>query len=165
PASTAASPASSGNSLPEVKVRHAAQPPGRLDDSGAGKLSLAEIEAKMSALRNPGRRATKEWNKILETLSPGDYPELLAYADKNLPKSVRDGWRLPLVTQWAITDPAAAMAYANSLSNKHDRDQAVWAAVTGWAETDAKAASAWVQQLPPGQMRNQAINSIVGFLA
>src|SRR5262249_2053378 len=142
---------SSRPALPEVKVRRTTPDPESVKSaSPPGKLSLAEIEARMASMRNLDGRGYKEWTKILESLGPGDYAELLAFADKNLSKSMRDRLRLGLVTQWAMHDPAAAIAYANALVNKNDRDQAIFAAVRGWAETDAKGAAAWAQQLPPG---------------
>src|SRR2546425_612739 len=123
--------------LPEVKIRRTAADPESLRSIG-GKLSLAEIEARMSAMKGFEGRAAREWMKILETLGPGDYAELLGFADKSLSKSMRDRLRPGLITSWAMSDPAAAIAYANGLANKHDREQAIFAAVRGWAESDAK---------------------------
>src|SRR5260370_2651655 len=110
------------------------------------KPSLAEIEEKFSSAKE--RIRPKEWERILDSLNAQDFPGLLAAAEKNPSKSIRDGIRAGLLTRWAASDPTSAMEYANSIAGKKDKENAILAVLRGWAEKDAEAAAAWAKQIP-----------------
>src|ERR1051325_8217873 len=59
----------------------------------AGKLSLAELEQKISSIKIPdwrwGMGGQRDLWRMLETAEPADVPELIAFADKNSSLQIR----------------------------------------------------------------------------
>lgn len=157
-------------SLPSVRVK-----PEAVAVTGtnlaSGKMSLAEVEAKLLELKKNGGRAIygrqnwMELTKALLDLDPADIPQLMAFIDANLPRQMRGGLRYQLIERWADADLPAAMAYANTLTDRQEREQTISIVAGAWAAKDPQAAAAWAKQLPSGQFRNQVLDSIVNAMA
>src|SRR5205085_11372611 len=128
--------------LPPVKSgRHSNEEGASASHRGAdGKLSLADLEAKIQGLKEGDRRHWKDWQKIMDSVSPADIPQLLAALEKNPSKSTRDGLRVAFLSRWAESDPTSAMAYASAVPGKQSREQAILSVVRGWSEKDPAAA-------------------------
>src|SRR6266849_3765323 len=94
--------------LPAVRNTRIAAKPGDAD----GKLSLAEIEAKIQGMRAGDPRWWKDWQRIVDAVALTDIPALLAFLEKTPAADSREGWRISLLARWAESDAAAAMAYA-----------------------------------------------------
>ena len=142
-----------------------ASPAGDAKSTKPGKFTLAQLETKVLGMRDGDRSNSREWKKILDSLSPNEIIPLLAALEKNPSRSVRDGLRSALLAKWAETDPGSAMNYANAVVGRNPHDQAILAVLRGWSENDPAAASNWVKQLPAGQLRNQALNVAIGALS
>jgi hypothetical protein len=148
-------------SLPPVRKTRLAAKPGDAD----GKLSLAEIEAKIQGMKQGDPRLWKEWQRILDSVAPADIPALLAFLEKTPTAVSQEVWRMSLLGRWAESDASSAMAYADTVGGKQAREQAILTVLQSWGETDPEGAAAWARQLPPGQLRNQAIGAVIGMLA
>ena len=130
-----------------------------------GKTSLAEMEAKMLKLNLHDMYGDPEWRKMLDNLDPADIPQLLAFVDAKVPKSLRQGLRFNLLSRWAQNDSQAALAYAQALPNSQERQNAIGMVASGWAQKDPVAAAAWAQQLPKGQLRDHVLSSVISAMA
>src|SRR6185369_101463 len=131
-----------------------------------GKLSLGEIEARIRGLNvNMGRFPDRELMKLLDSVEDADFPQLMAFIDKNVARNERQGLSYQLISHWAETDLPRALAYVQSIPNKRDREAAVQAFVSGWSGKDPQAAAEWAKQFPPGQLRNQLLSQISSVLA
>src|SRR5690242_10461541 len=71
--------------------------------SEEARLSLAEIEEKLTSSKDWIR--DKDWEKIMSSLGPADFPGLLAAAEKNPSRSIRDGMRIVLLGRWGSGEP------------------------------------------------------------
>src|SRR5229473_6978585 len=65
-------------SLPPVRNTRLAAKPGDAD----GKLSLAEIEAKIQGMKAGDPRLWKDWQRIVDAVALTDIPALLAFLEK-----------------------------------------------------------------------------------
>src|ERR1043165_3102162 len=98
-------------SLPPVRSKRT--PPTTEKAPQAGKLSLAEIEAKIlefkkkGPMNNYGFQGQKELFKMLSDVDTADIPQLLAFIEKNLPTQMRWGLRYQLLASWAESDVTA----------------------------------------------------------
>src|SRR5437867_3206402 len=100
--------------LPPVRTgRNFARTVDTLRAAPGARFSLAQIEARVQELAQGGTwRANKEWQKIVESIAPGDMPHLLAIVEKIPNKNTRDGVRYSLLSRWAEGDPPGAISYA-----------------------------------------------------
>src|SRR4030088_2050491 len=64
----------SPSALPPVKMRRTAAQSGAAETAGSadGKLSLADLEAKILGLREGDRHHWKDWQKIMDSVAPAD---------------------------------------------------------------------------------------------
>ena len=159
------------NALPPVPVIRATSGT-NLVFPAAGRISLAEIDAKILELKQKGPMGfgyglggEQDFQKLLLAIEPADIPAVLGFVDQNLSKQVRSGLRYQLLLRWAEADVTAAMAYAYALTDRQEREGAIGVVAGAWAAKDSQAAAAWAKQLPQGQLRDQVFNSIVGAMA
>jgi hypothetical protein len=87
---------------------------------------LAEVQERLLALKGGGafglsRREQREVERILADLDGSDMVEILEFIQKQLPKRLRDGLLIQLLSHWAETDVRGAMAYAKALPSSEDR--------------------------------------------
>ena len=68
--------------------------------------------------------------------------EAIVAADE-VPRRMRETLRGSVVSQWASSDPAAALAWATALPASRSRTQLLGAAAYVWAQNDPRAAVAW----------------------
>jgi len=157
-----------------MKLPPVQNPPATAADKAAkpleGKMTLAEIEAKIMELKSQGSfgmdfRRQQDWMKIMADVEVADIPQLMAFVDKNMTQQMRWGLRYSLLARWADADVSAAMAYANSLPKRQDRESSIGIVASAWAAKDPKAAAEWMKQLPKGQLREQVLSSIVSAMA
>jgi RNA polymerase sigma factor (sigma-70 family) len=137
--------------------------------SGAAthRRSLAELQAKILAiLKNPTNR-NAAWEAFVKTLDPADFPNVVAYLDKqNLTLAVRNRLLPTLLPYWAKDDPQAALAFAMKYGgDRHNHNSFISDVVKGWEESDPEAAAAWWQQLPPGALRHGMTQDVISALA
>src|SRR5258706_6771593 len=82
----------------ESKVRAAAERTSRHDvHVGQAGLSLAEIQDKIAQVTQADRVYGREWQKILDSVAVEDIPPLLAAAERNPSKPIRDSLRIALL--------------------------------------------------------------------
>ena len=152
------------SSLPPVKSSLPGQS-GASPSAVVGKMSLADVEARMLKLKYGDWYRDQDWRKILDNLDPAGIPQLLAFVDAKVPKRLQEGLRSNLLPRWAQSDPQAAMVYAQALPNLQERQNAIGMVASGWAQKDPTGAAAWAQQLPKGQLRDRVMNSVISALA
>ncbi len=131
-----------------------------------GGHSIEEIKAgflhlKKEGLIRNGLTDDSEWLRMIADVDVADIPELLAFVDNNLPKTMRSGSLDQLLQRWAESDVSAAMAYAQALPNRQEREQCVSSVAGVWAKTDAAGVVAWLKPFPSGPFRDQLFNSIL----
>src|SRR6266849_8590073 len=89
PAQSAGGTARGQPSLPTVRNTRVADKPGDAD----GKLSLAEIEAKIQGMKQGDPRLWKDWQRISDSVAPADIPALVAFLEENPTALSREDWR------------------------------------------------------------------------
>ncbi len=129
------------------------------------KLSPAELESKIRAIKTGDRRGGFAFAKILDLVDASDFARVLEVVRRNPSKSRRIEFSYAVFSRWGETDPHAGVANAMNLANKQERISALSAVVGSWVGKDSQAAVGWVQQLPAGTERNQVLNSLLGSLA
>ncbi len=135
-----------------------------------GRRSLAEVQERLLALKGDGalglsRREQREVDRILADLDSSDMVEMLEFIQKQLPKRLRAGLRIQLLSHWAETDARGAVAYAKALPSSEGRDDSIASVAGVWAGQDAAAAADWATQLPKGGLRDQVLGGVPGHRA
>jgi hypothetical protein len=100
------------------------------------KPPLALVVAKIRELDGQGTWIfTKEWEVMLNTLAPADFPPLFAAVGQLATRSIREALTEALYSRWGECDPAGALSHAQTLPLGRARDSALSKVVQGWAYT------------------------------
>ena len=99
------SPASAGSSSGQTSPATATE---ASETHPLGRRSLAEVQERLLALKGGGafglsRREERQVLRILADLDGSDVPEMLEFIQKQLPKSLRGGLLIQLLSHWANT--------------------------------------------------------------
>jgi hypothetical protein len=116
--------------------------------------SRAELGADLS----DRRRATTSCPTLFPRWREND-PRRAAQMLSRLPMKRRQRRRLPVISQWAASDPEAAGNWAVSFPEGKTRGQIFINLVNRWAGNDPAAAASWLGNLSEGPSRDQAVSA------
>lgn len=119
--------------------------------------------AKAAAATLSGRQAEMARMAIISELARQDPRKAWDFASR-LPQITGDGaWmdpRFQVITQWAQSDPAAAVGAALAIQDTEKRNQIVASAVSAWASSDFEAALGYAVQIPDADTRGRILQNL-----